>query len=116
MGGRLGQSIRETEDVCEIGHDSWKISTGCGDVRRSERLVRFHQERGAAVDARAHQLDALLRVVPTLYNYIFKFFMKELFNRLFVGAGASGVCHLNKVRQHSNGLEAEGFSCLDVLK
>ena len=46
--------------------------------------LRMNQECGAAVQIRAHDVDAALGVVPVLDHHVFQFFVQEIFGGFFV--------------------------------
>ena len=58
--------------------------------------LRMHQERGAPVQIRAHDVDAALGFVPVVDDDVLQLLVQELFGGLFVGR-----VHFHEVRQHA---------------
>ena len=68
-------------------------------VVRAVRL-RMHQERGAAVQFGADEIQPALGLLPALHHHVFQLFVQEFFGRLFVLR-----IHFHVIGQHAQRLE-----------
>ena len=62
--------------------------------------VRMHQERRAAFEIGAHQVDAALGLLPIRRDDVLELVVQKFLSRLFVG----GI-HLDEIRQHAQRTE-----------
>src|ERR1700691_6066755 len=93
----VAQAAGHTLSICKFGAGSPAIF-----------WLRMNQESGAAVEIRAHDVDATLGLVPVLDDYVFEFFVEKIFSRFF-------ECrfHFDEIRQDAGGAEVVGLPVLN---
>ena len=68
----------------------------------------MHQERGAAVEFGADEIEAALGLLPVLHHHVLELLVQELFGRLF-----ELRVHFHEVGQHAERLEVVGLALFE---